>query len=52
MQRHFKRCHEESMNIDMLNLSKGQSQETIKKNKELVKELTPVVKIQHLEPEV
>ena len=51
MQRHLRRFHEESMKTDMLDLSKGQSQETMKRNKELVKELTPVVKIQHLKNE-
>ena len=51
MQRHLKNFHKESLKTDMLDLSKGQSQEALKEKKELVKTLTPVVKIQHLEPE-
>ena len=51
MQRHLKRYHDESMKIDMLDLSKGQDQETRKRNRDLVKELTPVVRIQHLKIE-
>ena len=39
------------MKIDMLDLSKGQDQETMKRNRDLVKELTPVVRIQHLKIE-
>ena len=51
MQRHLQKYHGESMKTDMLDLSKGQSKETLKRKEELVKELTPVVKIQHLEQE-
>ena len=51
MQRHFKRYHEESMKMDLLELNKEQSHETKNRNTEMIKQLTPVVKIQHLEPE-
>ena len=51
MQRHFKRYHAESMKMDVLQLNKEQSHEPKNRNTEMIKQLIPVVKIQHLEPE-
>ena len=47
MQRHLRNFHEKSLKLDMLEVKREQTPERRKRNERLVKQLTPVIKIQH-----
>ena len=51
MQRHLKNWHSKTLRMEMLEVNRNQNPENRKRNEKLVSQLTPVMKIQHSEPE-